>query len=35
MKVVVREAAALDLDAIFEWIAKDSPRAARFTNRRV
>ena len=28
MKVVVREAAALDLDAIFAWISKDNPRAA-------
>ncbi len=28
MKVVVREAAALDLDAIFSWISKDNPRAA-------
>jgi hypothetical protein len=25
MKVVVREAAALDLDAIFAWISKDNP----------
>jgi|NGEPerStandDraft_6_1074524.scaffolds.fasta_scaffold104049_3 toxin ParE1/3/4 len=28
MKVVVREAAALDLDAIFAWISNDNPRAA-------
>ena len=28
MKVVVREAAALDLESIFAWIAKDNPRAA-------
>jgi toxin ParE1/3/4 len=28
MKVVVRESAAQDLEQIFEWIAKDSPRAA-------
>jgi toxin ParE1/3/4 len=28
MKVIVREAAALDLDGIFEWISKDNPRAA-------
>ena len=28
MKVVVREAAALDIDAIFSWISKDNPRAA-------
>jgi plasmid stabilization system protein ParE len=28
MKVVVREAAARDLEAIFEWIVKDNPRAA-------
>lgn len=28
MKVVVREAAALDIDAIYSWIAQDNPRAA-------
>lgn len=28
MKVVVREAAALDLDGIFTWISNDNPRAA-------
>jgi plasmid stabilization system protein ParE len=28
MKVVVRDAAALDLDAIFAWISNDNPRAA-------
>lgn len=28
MKVVVREAAALDLDDIFNWITKDNPGAA-------
>jgi toxin ParE1/3/4 len=28
MRVVVREAAARDLDDIFDWISKDSPRAA-------
>ncbi len=28
MKVVVREAAARDLDDIFDWIFQDSPKAA-------
>jgi toxin ParE1/3/4 len=28
MKVVVREAAARDLDDIIDWISSDSPRAA-------
>ena len=28
MKVVVREAAFRDLEAIYAWIAKDNPRAA-------
>jgi toxin ParE1/3/4 len=28
MRVVVREAAAADLDRIFAWIATDNPRAA-------
>ena len=28
MKVVVHEAAAADLDDIFEWIAEDSKQAA-------
>lgn len=28
MKVVVRESAALDIDAIYSWISKDNPRAA-------
>jgi toxin ParE1/3/4 len=28
MKVVVRDAAAADLEAIFYWIARDNPRAA-------
>ena len=28
MKVIVRESAALDLEAIFSWISKDNPRAA-------
>jgi toxin ParE1/3/4 len=28
MKVVVREAAAADLDGILDWISKDNPRAA-------
>lgn len=35
MKVVVREAAALDLDAIFSWISKDNPRAAIETVERI
>jgi toxin ParE1/3/4 len=29
MKVVVREAAASDLDDIFDWIAQESPATAR------
>jgi toxin ParE1/3/4 len=29
MKVIVREAAARDLEDIFHWIAKDNPSAAR------
>lgn len=28
MKVIIREAAARDLDDILDWISKDSPRAA-------
>jgi plasmid stabilization system protein ParE len=28
MKVIVREKADADLDDIFQWIAKDNPRAA-------
>jgi toxin ParE1/3/4 len=28
MKVVIREAAARDLDDILDWISKDGPRAA-------
>jgi len=28
MKVIIRESAEDDLDRIFAWIAKDSPRAA-------
>jgi toxin ParE1/3/4 len=28
MKVIVREAAARDLDDILEWISRDNPRAA-------
>jgi toxin ParE1/3/4 len=28
MKVIVRESAAIDLEEIFTWIAKDNPRAA-------
>lgn len=28
MKIVVHEAAARDLDGIFDWISKDSPGAA-------
>jgi len=28
MKIIVREAAANDIDDIYAWIAKDNPRAA-------
>ncbi len=35
MKVVIHEAAAADLESIFEWIAKDSPRAAADLVRRI
>lgn len=35
MKVFVREAAARDLDDLFEWIAQDSPKAAVELVRRV
>jgi toxin ParE1/3/4 len=35
MKVVVNEAAAGDLDGIFDWISKDNPRAAAETVRRI
>lgn len=35
MKVVVHETAAADLDGIFEWISKDSPRAAAELVRRI
>jgi toxin ParE1/3/4 len=35
MRVVVREAAARDLDDIFDWISKDSPRAATKLVRRI
>jgi toxin ParE1/3/4 len=28
MKIIVREKAAADLDALFEWIAQDNPLAA-------
>jgi toxin ParE1/3/4 len=35
MKVVVREAAAGDLDDILEWISRDNPRAAAGMVRRI
>jgi toxin ParE1/3/4 len=28
MRIVIREAAALDIEAIFEWISRDRPKAA-------
>ncbi len=35
MKVIVREAAAEDLDEILDWISRDSPRAAAELVRRI
>jgi plasmid stabilization system protein ParE len=35
MKIVIREQVDADLDRIFEWIAKDSPRAATEVIRRI
>lgn len=35
MKVIVREAAAADLDEILDWISGDSPRAAAELVRRI
>jgi toxin ParE1/3/4 len=35
MKVVIRAAAAADLDGIFDWISKDSPRSAAEMVRRI
>jgi addiction module RelE/StbE family toxin len=35
MKVVVREAAARDVEDIFNWISKDNPRAAIAVTRRI
>jgi plasmid stabilization system protein ParE len=35
MKVFVREAAARDLDDIFDWISRDSPKAAMELVRRI
>jgi toxin ParE1/3/4 len=35
MKVVVNEAAARDLDGIFDWISRDNPRAAAAMVRRI
>ena len=35
MKVFIREAAARDLDAIFDWIFQDSPKAAAEIVRRI
>ncbi len=35
MRVLIRPEADADLDSIFEWIAKDNPRAATDTIRRI
>jgi plasmid stabilization system protein ParE len=35
MKVFIREAAVRDLDAIFDWIFQDSPKAAAEIVRRI
>jgi toxin ParE1/3/4 len=35
MKVVVREAAARDLDDILDWVSRDNPRAAAELVRRI
>src|SRR5262245_36760252 len=35
MKIVIHEQVDVDLDRIFEWIAKDSPRAATEVIRRI
>lgn len=35
MRVVVREAAARDLDDILDWISTDNPRAARELTQRI
>jgi toxin ParE1/3/4 len=35
MKVVIHEAAAADLDGIFDWISRDSPKAAAEMVRRI
>jgi plasmid stabilization system protein ParE len=35
MKVIIREKADQDLDAIFAWIARDNPRAATDMIRRI
>jgi toxin ParE1/3/4 len=35
MKISIRPEADADLDSIFEWIAKDNPRAATDTIRRI
>jgi toxin ParE1/3/4 len=35
MKVVIHEAAATDLEAIFDWISRDNPRAAAELVRRI
>ena len=35
MKVVLHETAATDLDGIFDWISKDSPRGAAELVRRI
>ena len=35
MKVEIHEAAAADLESIFEWVSRDSPRAAAQLVRRI
>jgi plasmid stabilization system protein ParE len=35
MRIVVREAAAGDLDEILDWISRDNPRAAAALTRRI
>jgi plasmid stabilization system protein ParE len=35
MKIIVREAAAADLDEILDWISRDNPRAAAELVRRI
>ena len=35
MNIVIREKAAADLEAIYAWIARDNPHAAKATVRRI